>query len=160
MNVVDALTGEHGVLRKQVEALAAAAPAASDEALRAFATALVETLESHAELEDRLLFDDLAASGRIPPGPVEAMREEHEQIVAYLAQLTAPAGVPGGPEPRRTVLRLAEAVRQHFAHEEHALFPMACQALPAQRLEELGALWAEARGVALRAHAGVLQPAS
>lgn len=150
MNLVDALLGEHGILLHQLEVLRLTAPQQSEERLSAAVFALAEAIESHAHLEDELLFDDLLASDRMPSGPVEAMRAEHEQIVSLLGQLLAPPDEPGRPEPQRTVLRLVETVRHHFEHEERALFPMAVQFLPSLRLEELGARWAEKRGVEIR----------
>lgn len=147
MNLLHALLGEHGPLRHQLDALRLAAPRLADGELRAAVLVTAEAVESHARLEDELLFDALAASGAMPPGPVEAMRAEHEAIVALLGQLLAPADTPGRPDPQRTVLRLVETVRHHFAHEEHVLFPLAAQHLGAARLEALGAEWAERRAV-------------
>jgi hypothetical protein len=48
------------------------------------------------------------------------------------------------------VARLIELVRHHFDHEENVLFPIAATLLEEQRLAELGATWAERRGVELR----------
>ncbi|HLF57123.1 MAG TPA: hemerythrin domain-containing protein [Thermoanaerobaculia bacterium] len=149
MNLLFALLGEHGPLHRQLEVLRLTAPRYSDSELRAATFALAEAIESHAALEDELLFAPLAASGAMPPGPVEAMRAEHRQIETLLGQLLAPAGEPGRPDPQRTALRLVETVRHHFAHEENVLFPLAAGTLEPARLEALGALWAERRGVDL-----------
>jgi hemerythrin-like domain-containing protein len=150
MNLLHALLGEHAPLRHQLEALKLAAPRFGDAELRAAVLLVAEAVESHARLEDELLFDALAASGAMPRGPVEGMRAEHDQIVSLLGQLLAPADTPGRPDPQRTVLRLVETVRHHFAHEENVLFPLAAEHLGAARLEALGAEWAGRRAVEIR----------
>lgn len=150
MNILPLLLGEHGPLRHLVRTLELTAPRFGDDELRAATLAVADAIESHAHLEDELLFDSLAASGRLPSGPVEAMRAEHRQIESYLGQILAPASTPGRPDPQRTVLRLAETVRHHFDHEENVLFPLAAGALDAPHLAELGASWAERRKVEAR----------
>ncbi len=150
MNLLDALLGEHGPLRHQIDALKLAAPNLGAAELRAAALALAEGIESHATLEDELLFEPLLASGRVPAGPVEAMLQEHRQIEALLGDLLAPAAEAGRGDPQRTVLRLVETVRHHFDHEENVLFPLAAGALTAETLAAAGERWAERRSVELR----------
>jgi hemerythrin-like domain-containing protein len=151
MNILYALLGEHGPLRHQLEALRLVAPGLDDDKLRATTLGLAEAIESHAELEDELLFDRLAASERMPPGPIEALRAEHRQIEILLGQVLAPAAAPGRPKPQHTVTRLVELLLHHFEHEEQVLFPIAATLLDGARLDELGAIWAERRGVGIRA---------
>jgi hemerythrin-like domain-containing protein len=150
MNILHALLGEHGPLRHQLDALRLVAPGLDDGKLRAATRGLAEAVESHAELEDELLFDPLSADRRMPGGPVDAMRAEHREIETLLGQVLAPPATPGRPDPQRTVARLIELVRHHFDHEENVLFPIAATLLEEQRLAELGATWAERRGVELR----------
>jgi len=147
MNLLPLLLGEHGPLRHLLRTLELAAPRLGDDELRAATLVVADAIESHAHLEDELLFDPLEESSRLPPGPVEAMRAEHRQIESLLGQLLAPAAEPGRLDPQRTVLRLAETVRHHFDHEENVLFPLAAGALDGLRLEALGATWAGRRKV-------------
>jgi hemerythrin-like domain-containing protein len=154
MNLLPLLLGEHGPLRRGLETLRRTAPALGDDALQASVRELAEAIESHAALEDELLFATLAATAGVPAGPVEAMLAEHRQIEALLGQLLAPAGTPAAADRPRTVLRLVELVRNHFDHEEHVLFPIAARTLDADRLADLGREWAQRRGVALDALAG------
>ena len=149
MNLLYALLGEHGVLRRQLDVLRLTSPNFDAVELRAAVFAIAEAIESHAAIEDELLFEPLLASGAVPPGPVEAMRAEHRQIEMLLGQLLAPEGEPGRPEPRRTALRLVETVSHHFAHEENVLFPIAARSLEPERLESLGRHWGALRGVEL-----------
>lgn len=147
MNIVTALVGEHGPLRSQIDALALAAPRMTVEQLRAAALALSSGIDTHATLEDELLFAPLAASGQVPAGDVEGMFNDHRQIEALLAQLVAPLAEPARADPQETVARLAALVRRHFEQEENVLFPAALRALDADELEELGARWADRRGI-------------
>jgi hemerythrin-like domain-containing protein len=147
MNIVAALLGEHGPLRHQLEVLRLSAPRLSGDTLRSAALSLAEAIESHAALEDELLFAPLEASGQMPAGPVAGMRAEHQQIENLLGELLAPDDTPGRGDPQRTVLRLVETVRHHFAHEENVLFVLAMRALDPQQLDSLGGRWAERRGV-------------
>lgn len=151
MNILHALLGEHGPLRHQLDALRLAAPRLPDNELRAATLGLAQAIESHAHLEDELLFVALAASGRMPAGPVEVMRAEHEEIETLLGQILAPADTPGRPDPQRTVARLVETVRHHFDHEEQVLFRLAVKVLDAERLTGLAQTWAERRGVGIGA---------
>jgi len=151
MNILQALLGEHGPLRHQLAALRLNAPTLDDERLRAATLGLAEAIESHAELEDQLLFEPLIASKRMPAGPVAAMRAEHREIEVLLGHILAPASTPGRPDPQRTAARLVEIVRHHFDHEEHVLFPLAAKALDPSRLDQLAEIWAERRGITLAA---------
>jgi hemerythrin-like domain-containing protein len=150
MNILYALLGEHGPLRHQLEALRLVAPRLDDDKLRAATLGLAEAIESHAELEDELLFDPLSASDLMPPGPIAAMRAEHREIEILLGQVLAPAAAPGRAKPQRTVARLVELLLHHFEHEEQVLFPIAATLLDGARVDELGAIWAERRGVGVR----------
>ncbi len=150
MNILHALLGEHGPIRHQLDALRLAAPRMSDIELRAATLGLAEAVESHAHLEDELLFEPLAKSGRMPMGPVEAMRAEHDEIERLLGQILAPVDTPGRPDPQRTTARMIEIVRHHFSHEENVLFPLAAKMLDEQRLSDLAAEWAARRGVEMR----------
>jgi hemerythrin-like domain-containing protein len=150
MNLLHALLGEHGPIRHQLDALRLAAPRLSDAELRIATLGLAEAIESHAHLEDALLFEPLARSGRMPMGPVEAMRSEHEEIERLLGEILAPAETAGRADAQSTAARMIEIVRHHFSHEEQVLFPLAETVLDPQRLSDLAAEWAARRGVAVR----------
>ena len=154
MNILSALLGEHAVLKQQIDHLERGTAGLSDERLRSAALLLAGAVESHATIEDELLFVPLEASGRMPAGPVAAMRREHEAIEALIAQVsehgTVAAGAAGAAAPLRPVVgRLAQTLLAHFGHEEHALFALAVRVLDAATLDELGARWAARRSVAV-----------
>ena len=84
-------------------------------------------------------------------GPVTAMRAEHEEIEGELAKVATSRDA--GEARQHLEAAIAEA-RSHFHKEEVVLFPMAEQLLAADLLEEMGAAWAQNRGVALPAATG------
>jgi|CXWL01.1.fsa_nt_gi hemerythrin-like domain-containing protein len=151
MNVIAALLGEHGSLYHLLAAIKLAAPRWSAEQLRASGLLLSEAILSHAQIEDDLLFAPLAACGRMPAGPVEAMRAEHQEIEDGLAKL---AEVTDAAEGVRLLNRVANTIHHHFGHEEHALFQLGARVLDAATLEELGQQWAKRRGVETSSVAG------
>lgn len=148
MNIVAALLGEHGSLLHLLDTTRLAAPRFDAAQWRTAGLLLAEAIESHAHLEDDLLFSPLEASGRMPSGPVGAMRVEHDQIHQLLDQLATASEPDAG---MRALARLADLLRHHFAHEEHALFAIATRVLPEAELQHLGGRWAAHRGVTVSA---------
>ena len=146
MRITDALYGEHGSLYMLMNAIEARL-AAADLATLQNSAALFETaILAHAHFENDPFF---AALDRVMPGggPVTAMRAEHEEIEGELAKVA----ISRDAESARIHLEAAIAeARSHFHKEEVVLFPMAEQLLAADLLEEMGAAWAQNRGVAVR----------
>jgi iron-sulfur cluster repair protein YtfE (RIC family) len=149
MNILHALLGEHGILKVQIEAMRSLARKGGTD-LPAMARGFAEAVESHALLEDELLFEPLATDPRMPAGPIAAMRAEHAAIEGLLARVTAPpdpVAAEGDLSRAWLVERLCETLLHHFAHEEHVLFVLASRIADATALEELGARWAGRRAV-------------
>jgi regulator of cell morphogenesis and NO signaling len=107
--------------------------------------ALNAALETHAELEDELLFSALEPIIG-PVGPLAVMRMEHEAIgnIFFQLQESADLAVKEG-----IVTHLLEIARPHFAKEEQILFPMAEQQLDSNTLEQLGAQFANRRRIVM-----------
>lgn len=147
MTITDALLGEHGVFYAQFRHLEEELPqAASAETIRARARLLAAALESHAALEDQLLFDRMEGVMPSDQGPLAVMREEHRHIENLLLDLKAVAGLTQAVE---LLNRVIEVARNHFAKEEAVLFPLAGRALEPAILQDLGREWARRRGVVL-----------
>ncbi len=145
MRITDALYGEHGSLYMQMNAIEGRL-AGADLAELQISSALFEAaIVAHAHFENDPFF---AALDRVMPGggPVTAMRAEHEEIEGELAKVAASSDV--GDARLHLAAAIAEA-RSHFHKEELVLFPMAEQLLGTDTLEEMGAAWAQNRGVAL-----------
>ncbi|MFV1859340.1 MAG: hemerythrin domain-containing protein [Anaerolineales bacterium] len=144
MNLTDALRGEHGVFYAQFTHLEQTVPSVEELAvLKSQAAMLAAALATHAQLEEELLFralDPHLGEG----GPLSMMRAEHEEIEQALAQIP---GLVDLAETQRRVLHVVEFARQHFAKEEQVLFRLAAQSLGDEMLRDLGAKWAERRGV-------------
>jgi len=146
MKITDALLGEHAVLYRLLDYCAAEAAAWDETTLRSAAGALAAALKSHAQIEDSLLFQ--ALDPVFPPGmgPLAVMRDEHEEIEGSIDRVLGGAGLEQG---RMLLVDLSALAHDHFAKEEQVLFPMAEQHLGEARLTEIGARWAEERGVTL-----------
>lgn len=129
MDILDRLRHQHNDLRRDMDKLERGDPGPAE--IRSFGA----TLLGHARAEDALLFADL--EGMFPgPGPVEAMREEHETIDATLAWLACHH--PTDAEWPAAVRRLLQVARDHFTKEEVVLFSLAKQHLRQDRLDFLG----------------------
>ncbi len=144
MKLTDALRGEHGVFYAQFDHLEQAVPAVEDLAvLKSQAAMLAAALATHAQLEEELLFQALDPH-LSEMGPLAVMRAEHEEVEAGLSEIPAFTDLA---EAQQRLLRVVEVARQHFAKEEQILFMLADQSLDTKTLNELGAKWAERRGV-------------
>lgn len=147
MNLVDALLGEHGVIRGILLRLVREQHELGAPAGTYGLSLLEEALASHAVLEDELLFDGLLT---LKPGVAQvlaSMQSEHSAIRASLAGLSRTRH-----ELRRGQIdAFAELVLEHFAVEERTLFPMAQSLLSPKELEAAGGQWAKRRGVQLEA---------
>ena len=144
MKITDAFLGEHGVFYAQFSHLEQVIPQLADLALvQAHGALLTAALETHAHLEEELLFSALEPHlGQ--GGPLAVMRMEHQQIEEGLARLP---GLGELASAQQLLLRVVQVARGHFAKEEQVLYPMARQALGEAKLVELGAHWAELRQV-------------
>lgn len=144
MKITEALLGEHGVFYALFDHLEQAVPAADSLALvQSQAALLTAALATHAGLEDELLFSALDPHlGQM--GPLAVMRMEHDEIENTLGQVQEARDLT---QAQRLVLHAVRVAREHFAKEEQVLFPMAHQVLDERELTQLGAQWAERRGV-------------
>ena len=147
MKLTDALLGEHGtfyVLFNQIEEIAAMdGPLAQ---IRGATTVLGAMVDSHATLEDELLFSALEPHLGTDDGPLAVMRTEHAEMARLLEQ------IEDADDAGQIILWIEEALsaaRSHFQKEERVLFPMAQHLLGDETLTRLGRAWAEARGVTI-----------
>lgn len=144
MNLVDALVGEHGTLvalfDRIEQELRDAQPVGE---VREQAALLAAALVSHAHLEDELLFARMAEAGAAAD-LLQTMEDEHTAIAAHLVRAQGTKAAPEAADELRSAVVMARA---HFALEERMVFPMASALLGVAVLSELGAAWAERRGV-------------
>ncbi len=145
MKLTDALLGEHGtfyVLFSQIEEIAAMeGPLAQ---IRGATMVLGAMVDSHAAIEEKLLFSALEPHLGTNDGPLAVMRAEHEKMACLLEQ------IEDTDDTDRVILWIEEALsaaRSHFQREERVLFPMAQHLLGDEELTRLGRAWAEVRQV-------------
>jgi len=143
VNIIDALLGEHGALYVEMEQLEQTLQESVADA-QALAAIVGGAIEAHSRLEDEVLFSVLARRSAEAEGIIRSMQRMHEDIGDALRRLRA---LPGGVGARDLALSAIALAREHFSAEEELCFPLADQVLPAAVLSELGARWAERRGV-------------
>ncbi len=144
MKITDAFLGEHGAFYAQFDYLEKVVPVAETLAqLQSPAALVTAALETHARLEDELLFTALDPHmGQM--GPLTVMRIEHDEIENILARVQE---VQDLVEAQCLVLNVIQVARDHFAKEERILFPAADQMLGVESLAQLGKQWAAQRRV-------------
>ena len=146
MKLTDALRGEHAVIYQLFDFVRETVAKSDDiQDVRGAASVLEKLIESHAQIEDDLLFPRLEPFiGEM--GPLAVMRSEHSGIRDFLEaarrerEIGALKSVLGG---------LLDLAHGHFQKEEMALFAMAEQFLDEAALTELGDEWAARRNVAV-----------
>ncbi|MDP6345227.1 MAG: hemerythrin domain-containing protein [Alphaproteobacteria bacterium] len=147
MKLTDALLGEHGAfhaLFDQIEALASMEAATTQ--IQGAMTVLAAMVNSHATLEEDLLFPALEQHWGREDDRLAVMRAEHEALERLLGELEEVTDLHQAVELVEAALELA---RDHFRKEEMMLFPLADELLDPVALNELGAAWAAARQVTL-----------
>lgn len=143
MFITDALLGEHAVFHLLLGNIEQSLPALDSlpnlqNRIAAFAFAL----ESHAGLEDELLFDALEPHLGTAGGPLAVMRMEHDQITDLLGKIESVSDLESA---RAFARQMIQITRGHFQKEEQILFRMARQFLDEEELSALGAQWAKRR---------------
>lgn len=147
MKLTDALIGEHSAFYTLFDGIEDIAATESATAIILGATAVLQAMvESHATLEDELLFDALEPHLGKDVGPLVVMRAEHEEMKHLLRGIDR--SVDAG-EAIDLVREALGAARAHFQKEEQALFPMAQRLLGDDELTRLGSVWARARRVTI-----------
>ncbi|NOH04907.1 MAG: hemerythrin domain-containing protein [Chloroflexi bacterium] len=143
MLITDALLGEHGVFHLLLQHIEQALPALdSTPILQHELAAFAFALESHARLEDDLLFAALEPRLGLQGGPLSVMRMEHDRITNLLGRIESASSLEEG---RAFVTQLIEVCRDHFQKEEQVLSRMSRKFLSEDELMSLGAQWAGRR---------------
>lgn len=143
MLITDALLGEHGVFHLLLQHIERAVPVFdSISALQNRIAAFAFALESHANIEEELLFASLGPYLGAHSGPLAVMRMEHNQIADLLERIESAATIEEG---RALVTQMIQVTRGHFQKEEQVLFRLVRQFLGEEELSALGTKWAEQR---------------
>ncbi|MDP6884719.1 MAG: hemerythrin domain-containing protein [Rhodospirillales bacterium] len=147
MKLTNALLGEHSafyMLFDQVEEIVTIEGAMAQN--RGAMTVLAAMVDSHANLEEELLFSALEPHLGKHEGPLAQMRAEHDNMERLLGQIEEAEDVNQATTWVEEALR---AARIHFRKEEQVLFPMAEHLLGDEVLTRLGKAWADTRGVTI-----------
>ena len=147
MFITDALLGEHGVFHLMLGHIEQALPSFDSLSnLQNRIAAFAFALESHAGIEDQLLFTTLEPHLGTQGGPLAVMRFEHNQITDLLGKIESATELDSA---RALARQMIEVTRGHFQKEEQILFRMARQFLSDEELAALGAQWAQHRKIYL-----------
>ena len=132
MKITECLNVEHGVFLRQLDQLEELFQRrASNEVLAAVLQTIARAVESHAAGEEQRLYPAIEAAYGPQFPPLQVMKIEHEEI-DRIVEATKTADFERG-----LVDRFIEVLRGHIQKEVHALFPMAEDRIPAQKLEEM-----------------------
>lgn len=145
MLITHALLGEHGVFHFLLAHIEQSLPALDSlPILQNRIAAFASALESHAGIEDELLFNALEPHLGTAGGPLAVMRFEHTQITDLLGNIESATDL----DPARALAaQMIQVTRGHFQKEEQILFRMAHQFLSEDELAELGAKWSQYRKI-------------
>ena len=147
MFITDALLGEHGVFHLMLGHIEQALSSLDSLSnLQNRIAAFAFALESHAGIEDQLLFTTLEPHLGTQGGPLAVMRFEHNQITDLLGKIESATELDSA---RALARQMIEVTRGHFQKEEQILFRMARQFLSDEELAALGAQWAQHRKIYL-----------
>lgn len=143
MLITHALLGEHGIFHFMLAQIERSLPALdSTSAIQHRIALFASALESHADIEDELLFNALELHLGAQGGPLFVMRMEHDQIKELLGRIESATD----PDSARALAKqMIQVTREHFQKEEQILFRMAHQFLGEDELASLGAEWARRR---------------
>lgn len=146
MKITEALVRDHRSFRAEFEDLerALSSGAQSDE-IEEQLNILTAELDTHAQLEDELLFSVLEPQIEMA-GAVAGVRADHGDIQAASSmcrtlrqeEVQLQNAADGAPTTAEAVSQLVKVARPHFAKEEQFIFPMAERLLDANTLEQLG----------------------
>lgn len=142
MNILDGLLGEHAAMLTLFEHLEQTSARMDLECLHEAGLLLERVVMAHSVAEDRYLFDAVPAVVSAQSGGLHevllAMRAEHKQLAHEFGALRE-AGSEAAA--RGCLLRLFEAIREHFAVEDRVLFQAAAKQIDQEKLQELGSAW-------------------
>ncbi len=144
VKLIDALLGEHGAFNALFNTIGEMADAGGELAqIESAIAALATELESHARLEEELLFPALEphlTSHEL----ITEMHAEHEAIRAGLDRIEDARDIR---EALDAVQQTLATARAHFRKEEEVFYPLATRTLDDEAQSRLGQAWAAARKV-------------
>ena len=141
-DVIAVLTEDHRTVERLfTDFETAAQPDRKEEIIKD----VVRELSVHAAAEEQLVYPTMRAALQDGSDDVDHAIDEHQQVKRLLADLEKlPAGEP---ESDDTMRRLMQEIRSHVAEEEGDLFPRLRSSLAAERLDQMGGLVENIKGL-------------
>lgn len=144
------LVGEHVPILEKIEGLLALTEQINHEEnnqenftdLKNKVIVFKDELDPHSEREEEILFPMLGAYIGTTSGPIAMMEYEHAQAKSLISSFLEKAEVsePANEELKTAaefVVNAANLLKDHFAKEEHVLYPMAERMLSDDEKAEL-----------------------
>ena len=144
MKLTDMLLGEHAAFHALLDEIEEMASYAGEVAqIESAMTVLRTKIQSHATLEEKLLFPALKPHVETDELFAE-MNADHKQIRLGLERIEDALDLN---EALDSVQQTLGIVRRHFLNEEGKLYALAEEVLDEETLIQLGEAWATARSV-------------
>lgn len=146
--ITDALITEHAVFSAVFDQIERVLPKLDSEVtIKMLGTVVEGLLHDHANTENNLAYtalDHVLAH----KGDLDRLYHDHEEIGTHLKSVQT----AGSVAEARQLLKIALAAsREHFRHEERAVFPLMEKVLKPDILAELGDTWLERHTAIARA---------
>jgi len=140
IKITDALAVEHALLLAVFEQIESLLPeiTTTEEAAR-LARLVKGLLSKHADTEDNLVYVTLDHALE-NQGKLKQLHQEHQEIDDRFDKVSSACGIS---EARRLLKMALQASRDHFASEEHFIFPVLEKFLQNETLTEMGNAWAQ-----------------
>jgi hemerythrin-like domain-containing protein len=143
MTITELLRSEHAAFNAILKEIEAVLPnAATLGELRMLVCIMAGFLQRHGHKEEELLYPALDHM-QAQRGHMKEMTQEHGELDQQIRQVAKNRDLSTA---RQQFSQLIQAVRQHFEHEEHHLFPLAEEVLPAEHLVALGSAAGQTSG--------------
>lgn len=146
MSIIEIMQVEHGFLCSQIEIIERMLPQTASQAeIRAQLLLFITALESHAMLEEKLLFRELETHLGAD-GTVISLRDNmgHHELLQALEYLYSQEDLE---KSRQMLPSILFSIRKHFQAEEREMFRLAKSVIPDWQLQDLGKNWMAQRSV-------------
>lgn len=139
MDILSIIKSEHREVCALIDQIEPTEP--GDERLREIAGQIVEKLQLHMALEERLFYPELRTRSEDDEQRVDVFEAYTEHAVAKALVEMLQSGRKPDEKFKAELQVLGESVKHHIQEEESTVFTIANDVLESDELDELGASW-------------------
>ncbi len=140
-DVIDTLVQDHRRVEQLFEQYRSGGGGAAENTVQE----IVRELSVHAALEEQIVYPVMRAAIEGGSDKADHSIDEHQQVKRLLADLEKLE--TGSPDHDDRFEALVAAIQEHVSEEEDELFPQLRTALSEERLQQMGTLVEQARGL-------------